>query len=128
VRGQQAKFDTTEWVDYVAGFFTAAILGGLASVLVGLVSGIGFFGWFLIAAGAPTAGIVIAEAARFVTRRHRARALFITVIVGSILGTVPAILLQLFFMDLYGLLFLIIYLVIATPIVYTRLSGIQIFK
>ena len=127
VRGQQKIFDTSEWIDYVAGFFTTAVLGGLASLLVGLISNIGFFGWFIIAAGAPTAGVIIAEAGRFVTRRHRARPLYITVTAGSIIGAVPAFLFHLFYFDLFSLLFLIIYIFIATPVIYTRLSGIQIF-
>lgn len=128
VRGQQKLFDTAEWIDYVAGFFTAAILAGIASLLVGLVSGFGFFAWFLVAAGSSTAGIAIAEGCRLATRRHRSRPLFFTIMAGMLIGTLPAILVQLLSFNLFSLLFLGIYLVITVPIVYTRLSGIQIFK
>jgi hypothetical protein len=129
VRGQQKIFETAEPVDYILGFLAAGFLSTVASVLVGLVSGIaGLFAWFLIIVGAPTAGMLIAEAARFVTRKHRSRALFLTVAAAVVLGVGPAILWHLFFLDLYSILFQIIYLVVATPVVYSRLSGIQITK
>ena len=129
VRGQQKTFDTSEWYDYLTGFVVAAILSTIASFLVTFIGGIGFFGWFLIAAGAPTAGVAIAEGVRLVTRRRRSRALFTTVAVAVVIGALPVILFQLFFaQNLFGLLFQIIYLVIAVPVVYSRLSGIQLFR
>ncbi len=128
VRERQKTFDTSEWYDYVLGFIVAGVLSGIASFLVTLIGSIGFFGWFLIAAGAPTAGVIIAESVRFVTNRRRSRALFITVCVGVVLGAMPLLLLELLVFDIFGILFQIIYLVIAVPIVFTRLSGIQLFR
>ena len=128
VRGQQKVFNTSEWYDYILGFVIAAVLSGVAAFLVTLVGGIGIFGWFLIAAGAPTAAVVIAEGVRLATRRRRSRTLFITVAVGVVLGAVPAILVQLLSFNLFGIVFQIIYLVIAVPTVYARLSGIQLFR
>jgi hypothetical protein len=128
VREHQKTFDTTVWADYVIGFVIAGLLSLLASLLAGLISGIGFFGWFIIIAGAPTAAVAIAEAVRFGTRRHRSRPLFITVAVGVVIGALPAILFQLFSFNVFGLIFEVIYLVIAVPLIYTRLSGIQLFK
>ncbi len=128
VKAHQKSFDTAEWYDYALGFFTAAILSGVAAFLVTLIGGIGFFGWFLIAAGAPVAGTAIAEAVRFVTQRHRSRPLFITVAVGVVIGALPVALLQVLSMNLFGILFQVIYLVIAVPLIYSRLSGIQLFK
>jgi hypothetical protein len=128
VRSQQKTFDTSEWYDYALGFITAAILSGVAAFLVTLIGSIGFFGWFLIAAGAPVAATAIAESVRAVTRRHRSKNLFITVTVGVVIGALPVALLQLLSMNLFGILFQVIYLVIAVPIVYTRLSGIQLSK
>ena len=128
VKGQQRMFDTSEWYDYLTGFVVAALLSAVASFLVTFVGGIGFFGWFLIAAGAPTAAIAITEGVRMVTGRRRSRALFITVVVGVVLGALPIILLQVFSMNLFGILFQVIYLVIAIPVVYSRLSGIQLFR
>jgi len=128
VRGQQRTFDTSEWYDYIFGFITAGILSGIAAFLVTLIGGIGFFGWFLIAAGSPTAAMAIAEGVRLVTRRHRSRPLFMTIAAGVVLGALPVILLQVLSFNLFGILFQVIYLIIAVPLVYTRLSGIQLFR
>jgi hypothetical protein len=129
VKGQQKVFDTSEWYDYVTGFVVAALLSAVASFLVTFIGGIGFFGWFLIAAGAPSAAVAIAEGVRLVTRKRRSRPLFLTVAAGVVLGALPVILFQLFFSgNLFGILFQVIYLVIAVPVVYSRLSGIQLFR
>ena len=129
VKGQQKAFDTSEWYDYITGFVTAALLSSIASFLVAFIGGIGFFGWFLIAAGAPSAAVVIAESVRLVTRKRRSRPLFITAVAGVVIGALPIILVQLLFsQSLFGIVFQIIYLVIAVPVVYSRLSGIQLFR
>ncbi len=129
VRGHQKLFDTATWVDYVAGFFTAAVLGGISSLLVGLIGSMaGFFAFILIAVATSSVGMLIAEACRFVTRRHRSRALFITIAVGMIVGALPVVISTLLTMNIFGLIFLAIYLFVAVPIVYSRLSGFQFFK
>jgi hypothetical protein len=128
VRGQQKVFNTSEWYDFVGGFVVAALLSAVGAFLVTLVGGIGFIGWFLIVLGAPTAAVVIAEGVRLVTRKHRSRSLFITVAVGVVLGAVPIILVQLLRLNMFGILFQVVYLVIAVPVVYSRLSGIQLFR
>jgi hypothetical protein len=129
VKGQQKVFNTSEWYDYVSGFVVAMLLSVVAAFLVTLIGGIGFFGWFLIAAGAPTAAVAIAEGVRLVTGKRRSRPLFITVAAGVVVGALPVILFQLVFTrNLFGVLFQVIYLVIAVPVVYSRLSGIQLFR
>jgi hypothetical protein len=128
VRDRQKTFDTSEWYDFVSGFIVAAVLSGIASFLVTLIGRIGFFGWFLIAAGAPMAGVLISESVRTVTRKRRSRPLFITVAVAVVLGALPVILFQLAIGNIFGLLFQVIYLVIVVPLVFTRLSGIQLFR
>jgi len=128
VKSHQRTFDTSEWYDYILGFVVAGVLSAVASFLVTLVGGIGFIGWFLIAAGAPTAAVAIAEGVRLVTRRRRSRPLFITVAVGVVLGAVPVILVQALTFQFFGILFQVIYLIIAVPVVYSRLSGIQLFR
>ena len=128
VRSQQKTFDTAVWSDYVLGAITAGILSVIASAIIGLVGNIGFIGWFLVIAGAPTAGMVIAEGTRMVIRRHRSRNLFITIAVAVALGALPALLLNLITFNIFGLAFQGIYLAMAIPAVYTRLSGIQLFK
>jgi hypothetical protein len=127
VRGQQKIFDTAQWLDFVLGFVSAAFLSFLASLLMGLISGIaGIFGWIIVIIASPTAGVVIAEGVRFATRKHRSRPLYITIIVAVILGALPYILINLISFNLFGLIFQGIFLFIAVPVVYTRLSGIQI--
>ncbi|HEY5731329.1 MAG TPA: hypothetical protein VIS72_14860 [Anaerolineales bacterium] len=128
VKGHQQIFNTAEWYDYVIGFVLAGFLSGIASFLVTLIGGIGFFGWIIVIAGAPTAATVIAEALRAALRKRRSRNLFITVAAGVVLGALPAILLQVFTFNFFGIVFQVIYLVLATPVVYTRLSGIQLFR
>ena len=128
VKGQQRVFNTSVWYDFVTGFIIAAVLSGIAAFLVTLIGGIGFFGWFLILAGAPTAGMIIAESVRSVTRKRRSRALFLTVAAGVVIGALPVALTQLVYGNLFGILFQVIYLVIVAPLVYTRLSGIQLFR
>ena len=126
VRGQLKIFDTALWYDYVLGFITAGVLGFLASLLALFVSGLSFIGWILIIIGAPTAGVVIAEGVRLVIKKRRSRALFITIAVAMVLGALPVIIVNLISLNLFGLIFQGIFLFIATPVVYTRLSGIQL--
>ena len=128
VKGQQKVFNTSEWYDYILGFVVASVLSGVAAFLVTLIGGIGIFGWFIIAAGAPTAAVVIAEGVRLVTGRRRSRPLFITIAVAIVLGALPVILFQLMSLNIFGIVFQVIYLVIAVPTVYARLSGIQLFR
>jgi hypothetical protein len=91
-----------------------------------LVSGLSFIGWILIIIGAPTAGMVIAEGVRLVTRKHRSRALFITIATTVVLSALPIVVIHLLNLDIFPLIFQGIYLFIATPVVYTRLSGTQL--
>jgi hypothetical protein len=128
VRARQKSFETSEWYDFLVGGVIAAFLSGIASGLVAAVGGIGLFGWFLIAAGAPTAGMIIAEAVRAATKKRRSRSLFITVSIGVVVGALPIILFNLFFFDVFKIIFQIVYLVIVVPTVYARLSGIQLFR
>jgi hypothetical protein len=129
VRGQQKIFETARGLDYLFGFVTAAVLSFLASLLVGVISGIaGFFAFIIIFFAAPTVGMVIAEAVRFVTRKHRSRPLFITVAAAVVLGALPVIIFNLLSFSLFGLIFQGIFLFVATPVIYTRLSGIQLMR
>lgn len=128
VREQKKIFDTAEWYDYMLGFIVAAFVSGVASFLVTLIGGIGFIGWFLIIAAGPVAGVAISEAVRFVIRRRRAKPLFYTVVAGVVIGALPVLLTQLLGMNLFGILFQVIYLGITVPTVYTRLSGIQLSR
>jgi hypothetical protein len=128
VRSQQKIFDTASWPDYLLGFIVAAILSLIGSQLIGLIGRIGFIGWFLVIAGSPTAGMIIAEGARLVIHRHRSRELFLTIAAAVVLGALPAVLANLLRFNLFGLIFQGIYLFLAASSAYTRLSGIRLFK
>jgi hypothetical protein len=129
VRGQLKVFETAVPVDFVLGFLTSGILSLLASLLVGVISGIaGYFAFIIIFIAAPTVGIAIAEAVRYVTRKHRSRPLFITIVAGVVLGAIPVIIFNLLSFSLFGLIFQGIFLFVATPVIYTRLSGIQLTR
>jgi hypothetical protein len=128
VKSQLKVFDTSEWYDFISGFIVAGLLSAVAAFLVTLIGGFGIIGWLIMAAAASTAGVIIAEGVRAVTRRRRSRALFITIAAGVVLGALPVILLQVLATNVFGIIFQIIYLVIAVPVVYSRLSGIQLFR
>jgi B-box zinc finger protein len=128
VRSHQRIFDTAQWSDYLFGALIAAFVSGVASFLISLIGNIGFFGWILVAAGAPTAGAIVAEAVRMVTGRRRSRTLFITIFIAMIVGALPVALFQLVSFNFFGLIFQGIYLFVSVPTAYYRLSGIQLFK
>ncbi|MEN6408346.1 MAG: hypothetical protein ABFD44_01375 [Anaerolineaceae bacterium] len=132
VRGQQKVFDTSRWYDYPLALVIAAglsYIGGLLVTMLGL--------WGLLLA--PVAGMVIAEGVRLVTRKRRSRRLFQLTAVGVVAGGLPHLLLALGSVifsftnagvgaGLYSLLPVIwplAYLLLVTPTVYYRLSGIQ---
>jgi hypothetical protein len=121
-------FDTAEWYDYPFGFLTAAFLSLVASGLLSLLGFIGYFGFFIILAAAPTAGLIISEGIRIAIRRHRSRALYMTIFVGLVVGAVPIIIGNLVVFDIFRLIIQGIYLVLVVPTVYSRLSGLQLFK
>ena len=79
VRGQQKIFETAHWWDYPLAFIAAGVLSYLGSLIAGLF---GFFTIFL----APIAGMIIAEAVRFVVHRRRSRLLPMLAAAATLLG------------------------------------------
>lgn len=128
VRNQQKIFDTSKPLDYVLGFIIALFLSTIGSFIV---RNIGFFTILL----APAAGVVIAESVRFVIKKRRSDRLFKVVTIAIILGGLPLILLiginfildlstgSLNFFSLLPLGYQVLYLVLAVPSAYYRLSG-----
>jgi hypothetical protein len=119
VRGQQKVFETAQWQDLPLAFITSFGLSFLGSLIAGSM---GFFVIFI----APIVGTILAEAARFVTRRRRSQRLSQVVAAGAIIGGLPWLLRDLYF----GGTFLIsaiwqgIYLVTVTSTAYYRMKGI----
>lgn len=124
VRGQQKKFDTAITRDYVYGILIALALGYIGGLLT---IRIGFFVILL----APFAGGIIGEAVRKVINRRRAKSLFQAVtaaaVVGALLSAAPLLFgLLLGAGNLFGLIWMAVYIVLMTSTLYYRLSGIQI--
>ena len=124
VRGQRKKFETAITQDYIFGILIALVLGYIGGLLT---TRIGFFVIFL----APFAGGIIGEAVRKVIQKRRAKTLFQAVtaaaVVGALLSAAPLVLGLLFgSANLFGLIWMAVYIVLMTSTLYYRLSGIQI--
>lgn len=139
VAGQQKKFDTALWSDYVIVFFSGAILSGLASLLILAVSS---FIWFLVIILAPIAGVTIANIARRLVKGRQSRWLNLLFGASIVIGALP-MLLALGLGGVIGmvalgqaggsslssvfaltpLLWQVVYLVMATPAAYSQFSG-----
>jgi hypothetical protein len=126
VRNQQKIFNTATWIDYILAIGIAVILAYIGSLLT---SRIGFFTIFV----APIAGIVIAEAIRFVIRRRRSKRLFqataAATAIGGLLPILSVVALTGLTVGLVGLFYFIwpiVYTVLVTSTVYYRLAGIRL--
>lgn len=128
VRQQQKVFDTSKPLDYVWAFLASVIVAFLGSLLG---SFIGFYIFLL----APAVGVAVAEVVRFLTHKRRSLKLFRLVAVGVILGGLPLSVIGLLNLsmslaangfNLYSVLplaYQVLYLVLAVPSAYYRLSG-----
>jgi hypothetical protein len=126
VRDQQKIYNTAEWYDYLVGFGTSTVLSLMASILLLVISGfIGFFMWFVSFALAGAAGVFIANATQAVVRKRRSKQLFWLVAAGVVIGALPVVLFLLFSGSLFSIVWQGLYLFIATPTVYARISGFQ---
>jgi hypothetical protein len=128
VQNQQRVFDTAEWADYPLAIAVAAVLSFLGSLIV---SYIGFFTIFV----APIAGMIIAEAVRFVIKRRRSKNLFLAATIAAVVGSLPNLLISLasslfgaggFGLSLLPLVWQGLYTFTVATAVYYRLRGINI--
>jgi hypothetical protein len=126
VREQQKIFDTAEWYDYLIGFGVTAGLSLLTSIILVVISGfLGFFMWLVSFAIAGSAGVIIANLAQSTLRKRRSRRLFWVVAAGVVVGALPVILFLLLTGNLFSIVWQGLYLFVATPTVYARISGFQ---
>ena len=126
IRGQQKVFDTAQPMDYVWAVAISGVLSFLGSLLVSFV---GFFTLFL----APLSGIVLGEAVRVATGKRRSKALFKAVVITSVVGALPLLVVSLIsalfslraggIFGILGLVWQAYYLVSLTGGAYYRLSG-----
>jgi MFS family permease len=119
VRGQQKVFETAKGLDYPIIFIVVAILAYLGSLIAFRL------GFFIIIL-APIAGGVIAEIARFITRRRRSRNLYILAAIAAVFGCIPLGLQVILNFSLLGLVWHLAYAFLLTSALYTRLAGIRI--
>jgi hypothetical protein len=129
VRERQKVFDTAMWYDYLIGFGVTFVLSIIASILTAMVSSfIGFYGLiaaFFLAGGA---GTLIADIALRAVKKRRSKALFISCTVGVVFGALLVVLISVITGQLFGLIGIGIYVFVAAPAVYARISGIQLTR
>jgi len=110
-------------MDYPLIFLVTAVLAYLGSLVV---IRLGFFVIIL----APIAGGVIGEIARLVTRRRRSKRLYITAVIAAVAGCLPLVLGSVLQFNLraslFELIWQLVYAVLMTSALYTRLAGIKI--
>jgi DNA-directed RNA polymerase subunit RPC12/RpoP len=128
VRRQQKIFDTSKPLDYVWGIIIAVGLSFIGSLLTSLIR---FFTFLL----APAAGVAVAEVVRMVIKKRRSKRLFRLVSIGVVIGALPLIVINLVsfinqfrmgvfnFYSLLPLGYQVLYLFLAVPSAYYRLSG-----
>lgn len=129
VRGQQKVFETAQWYDYLTSFAIGALLSFIGSRLI---PALGFFTIFL----APVAGVIIAEAIRFVVQRRRSKRLFQLSALATVLGSLPVLLADGLFLlialsqgsmgPILGLVWQAAYTFMVTTSMYYRLAGINL--
>lgn len=120
VRGQQKAFETAEVIDYPIAFVVATVLSYIGSLIAPRLS-------FFVIILAPIAGTIIAEAVRVAVRKHRANKLFLAAAAGALIGSLPGLIGQIIYLDLFGMLWYGIYTFTVTTTVFYRLKGL-VFK
>ncbi len=119
-----AAFNTARWYDYLIALLVPALLSLAVSIGVVFVT---FLVWGLIVLIlAPSAGELIARLTQAALRKRRSRALYRLVAIGVVLGALPVSLFMLITGGWFILLWEVLYLVIAVPVVYYRISGIRL--
>jgi hypothetical protein len=127
INQRKKKFDTAVWYDYLIGFGVTFLLSLIASAIVVFISSIiPFYGFFLAIAAAGSAGILISNITLRAIAKRRSKPLFMACAIGVVIGAIPISLFLLLTGNVFSLIAILIYIVITTPLVYTRVSGIQL--
>lgn len=115
---QQAVFFNGGPSDYWVGGAIALVLGGLFGYIMLALGG---FSWLFAIILGPTVGVAIAEAVRFAIRRRRSRNLWLVVAGAVVVGAVLGLALSLTHLDLWRILTLGLFLVLAVGAASARL-------
>jgi len=117
------------WYDYLIGFGVTFVLSLIASALTGVIASfLGFYMIFIAAAVGGGAGAFIADIALRAVSKRRSKSLFVSCAVGVVVGALPVMVVLFFMGNMLALISLGVYIVVVTPTVYSRLSGIQLSR
>jgi hypothetical protein len=119
VRGQQKIFETAQTQDYLLAVVISAAFAFAGSVVAS------FLGFFTILV-APGVGMLGAEVIRRAVHKRRSKLLFQLAAGAAILGCLPLLGLQLWGMNIMGIIWQGLYVSLTVSSLYFRLSGIQI--
>jgi len=126
ISNQQKRFDTAEWYDYILAFIVGTIVSFVGGLLVNvLVRLLGFFIILLFLFVGASAGVIIAEAIRYVTRKRRSKRLFQIAAASVVVGFLPIIFYDLLISNYWGVLWVGLYALTSASAVYARLRGLR---
>lgn len=126
VRERKKIFETALWSDYLIGFGVTFFLSLFASILAGIAASfVGFYVIFFAAGIGGAAGVFISNITLRAINKRRSRALFYACAAGVAVGALPAAAIF-FFFDMFAGFAIVVYAVITTPIVYSRVSGLRL--
>lgn len=128
VRAHQQSFDsafnTARWYDHLIALLVPAVLSLVVSIGVAFLT---LFVWGLIVLIlAPSAGELIVRLTQAALHRRRSRTIYWLAAAGVVLGALPVSLFMLITGGWFILIWEILYLAIAVPLVYYRISGIRL--
>lgn len=127
INQRKKRFDTALWYDYLIGFGITFVLSLIASILVGIAASfIGFYMIFLAAGIGGAVGVFISNLTLRAINKRRSKMLFYACAAGVVLGAIPVAIGMFFFGGGFAAFSIVIYAVIVTPTVYSRVSGIQL--
>lgn len=125
VRSQQKVFDTAKPLDPIVGFALSAVIAFAGAWISSLI---GFFTLLL----APAVGTLISTVVRWAVKKRRSKLLYKVVLWGSILGSLPFVVIPLLsllqgnFSGLISLVWRVAFTFLCATSAYYQISGIRL--